>query len=140
MTARNVRGNGGNCVSVLTRPVEWLDARDLKGRPGKLPLSGRREMRNPVGMHLLPEEDALMRLLPYHGLDSKDASGDFGGGWMTGRRQLTRGKGPIGLEEQSPGGRLPMKGRTLARRNCVGAVQARGVRWTSLVDKRGNCR
>ena len=64
MTARNARGNGGNCVSTLTRPVEWLDARDLVGRPGKLPLSGRREMRNLVGMRLRPEEDALTRLLP----------------------------------------------------------------------------
>ena len=49
----------------------------MEGRPGKLPLSGRREMRNLVGMRLRPEEDALARLLPYHGLDSKDASEDF---------------------------------------------------------------
>ena len=91
-------------------------------------------------MRVRPEEDALTRLLPYHGLGSKDASEDFGEGWMTGRRQLTRGKGPIGLEEQSPGGRLPLKGRALARRNRVGAFQARGVRRTPLLDKRGNRR
>ena len=30
-----------------------------------------------VGMHLRLEEDALTRVLPYHGLDSKDASEDF---------------------------------------------------------------
>ena len=39
-----------------------------------LPLSGRQEMRNLVGMEVRPEEDALARLLPYHGLGSKDAS------------------------------------------------------------------
>ena len=77
MTARNARGNGGNCISALTRPVGWLDARDLEGRPGKLPLSDRREMRNLVGMRVRPEEDAPTRLLPYHGLSSKDASEDF---------------------------------------------------------------
>ena len=48
--ARNARGNGGNCISALTRPVEWLDARELEGRPGKLSLSGRREMRILAGM------------------------------------------------------------------------------------------
>ena len=64
MTVRNARGNGGNCVSALTRPVEWLDARDLEGRPGKLPLSERREMRDLVGMRLRPEEDALTRIPP----------------------------------------------------------------------------
>ena len=34
-------------------------------------------MRDLVGMRLRPEEDALARLLPCHGLDSKDASEDF---------------------------------------------------------------
>ena len=105
MTARKARGNGGNCISALTRPVEWLDARDLEGRTGKLPLSIRREMRDLVGMRLRPEEDALPRLLPYHGLDSKDASEDFWR-WMT-WSSLRVGKRTIGLEVQSPGGRLP---------------------------------
>ena len=77
MTARNARGNGGNCISALTRPVGWLDARDLEGRPGKLPLSGRREMRNLVGMLCVLRKMRLTRLLPCHGLDSKDASEDF---------------------------------------------------------------
>ena len=45
----------------------------LEKRPGKLPPKWRREMRNLVGMRVRPEEDALARLLPYHGLDSKDA-------------------------------------------------------------------
>ena len=67
----------GLLLSALTRPVEWLDARDLEGRPGKLPLSIRREMRDLVGMRLRPEEDALARLLPYHGLDSIYASEDL---------------------------------------------------------------
>ena len=100
MTAQNARGNGGNCVPALTRPVEWLYARGLEGRPGKLPLSGRREMRDLVGMRLRPEEDALTRLLPYHGLDSKDASEDLWR-WMT-PSSLRVGKRTIGLGRQSP--------------------------------------
>ena len=37
-------------------------------------------MRNLVGMRLRPEKNALTRLLPYHGLGSKDASEAFGDG------------------------------------------------------------
>ena len=77
MTARNARENGANCISSLTRPVECLDAMVLEGRPGKLPLSGRREMRDLVGMRVRPEEGALTRLLPYRGLGSNVASEDF---------------------------------------------------------------
>ena len=49
----------------------------LEGRPGKLPLSGRQEVRYLVGVEVRPEEDALTRLLPYHGLGSKYASDEI---------------------------------------------------------------
>ena len=71
MTARNARGNGGNCNSPMGRkggvdPAGGVvRCQGLEGRPGKLPLSIRREIRNLVGMRLRPEEDALAWLLPF---------------------------------------------------------------------------
>ena len=38
MTARNAPGNGGNCISAMTRPVGWLVARNLEGRRSRLPV------------------------------------------------------------------------------------------------------
>ena len=78
----------GETVVTVTRLITLAGSRvarcqRLEGRPGKLPLSGRQEMRDLVGMRLRPEEDALARLLPYQGLDSKDTSEDFGGEWWT---------------------------------------------------------
>ena len=81
--AAKCAGNGGNCISALTRPVGWLDARDWEGTTRQAPPKWRREVRNLVGMRVRPEEDALTRLLPYHGLDSKDASEAYA--WVRGQ-------------------------------------------------------
>ena len=47
------------------------------GTTRQAPPKRRREMRLLVWIRVHPEEDALTRLHPYHGLDSKDASEDF---------------------------------------------------------------
>ena len=80
--------------AALTRPVGWLDARDLVGRPGKLPLSGRREMRVLVGMRLRPEEDALDAVTPISWVRHEERLGGFRR-WMVDAVQLTRVRGQL---------------------------------------------
>ena len=73
-------------------------------------------MRNLVGMRVRPEEDALTRLLPYHGLGSKDASEDFGR-WMT-RSSLRVGKRTTGQEGTESGREAPPEGQSAGAKLC----------------------
>ena len=72
--------------------------------PPKSEVAGNAEIGRDARNAVRPEEDALTRLFPYHGLGSKDASEGIWGGGRRGTN-LLGGKGQKNRRRQSTGTR-----------------------------------